>query len=132
MTQNDPEVPAENTEQMEPDALTEQTAPPAEPEPKIYLGADGGYHDNTPENRELFPSQADVDAKQLEDVAGELGAESVPFTEDGKVDGEALAGDTMTPAGDDANGATSPEAGEVVSGEAPAQQAKATSKTRTR
>jgi hypothetical protein len=131
MTQNDPEVPTENTEPVEPDALTEQTAPP-EPASNIYLGADGGYHDDTPENRERFPAQADVDAKQLEDVAGELGAESVPFTEDGKLDGEALAADTVVPAGDDANGATSPEAGEVVSGEAPAQQAKATSKTRTR
>jgi hypothetical protein len=124
-------VPAENTvtpEPVEPDELTEQTAPP-EPASSIYLGADGGYHDDTPENRERFPAQADVDAKQLEDVAGELGAESVPFTEDGKLDGEALAGDTMTPAGDDANGATSPEAGEVASGEAPAQT---TSKTRSK
>jgi hypothetical protein len=132
MTQNDPEVPAETPETpepVEPDALTDQTAPPAEPEPKIYLGADGGYHDNTPENRELFPPQAEVDAQQLEDMAGELGAESVPFTEDGKVDGEALAGDTMTPAGDDANGEDSPGAGEVAPGETPA---KATSKTRTK
>jgi hypothetical protein len=131
MTQNDPEVPTENTETpetVEPDALTEQTAPP-EPASSIYLGADGGYHDDTPENRERFPAQADADAQQLEDVAGELGAESVPFTEDGKVDGEALAGDTMTPAGDDANGEDSPGAGEVASGETPA---KATSKTRTK
>lgn len=27
-----------------------------EQEPSIYLGADGAYHDDTPENREAYPA----------------------------------------------------------------------------
>lgn len=107
-----------------------QTAPP-EPASNIYLGADGGYHDDTEENRERFPAQSDVDAQQLDDVAAQVGGEPVPFTEDGQVDGEALAAGTMSATGD---GASSPEGSEVLSGETPSEAPKAagttTAKTR--
>lgn len=39
-----------------------------ETEPSIYLGADGAYHDDTPENREAYPAAEDqpeqADAEQ--------------------------------------------------------------------
>jgi hypothetical protein len=130
MTTNNPEL---NTPEQVEVAQTEQTAPP-EPASNIYLGADGGYHDDTAENRERFPAQADVDAQQLDDAAAQLGGEPVPFTEDGEVDGEALAESTITPAGDAADagsgtvGGASPEGSEVLSGED--TPAKTTAKTR--
>lgn len=104
----------------------------------IYLGADGGYHDDTDEMRELFPP-AETTAELAEDALPD--GEQAPFTESGELDGDKILidatgqdpeGDTVDPAGDDADSgsadaASSPEASEVVSGESPKA---GTSKTR--
>lgn len=82
-----------------------------EPESKIYLGADGGYHDDTEENRERFPAAEDVDAEQVQTAADAVGGDPVPFTEGGEVDGGAIAADTSGST-EPADGGTVTEAGE--------------------
>lgn len=65
-------------------------------ESKIYLGADGAYHDDTEANRELFPA--------AEDVAPEEQAEGVPgeTAPDAGTTIETDDSGTLTEAGEDA------------------------------
>lgn len=46
--------------------------PADEPRPSIYLGADGGYHDDTEENRERFPAAEAVQEAPTEPDSGTL------------------------------------------------------------
>lgn len=141
-TQNDPQdtrlgeiTDPDTPTAPEPAAPNERMADP-ETGSRIYLGTDGGYHDNTPENRERFPAQADTDAQEITDLAEQVGGEPVPFTDEGKVDTEALAAGTIDPAGDGANtgngtdAADSPEGSEVPSGESTPKATGSTAKTR--
>lgn len=69
---------------------------------KIYLGTDGAYHDNTPENRELYPAAED----QAESEAGTADESSQTLNAEGGAG-----------AGDGANGeGSSFEAGEDTAG----------------
>lgn len=56
--------------------MTNETPEPA-PEPNIYLGADGQYHDDTDYNRENYPAAEDA-PEQAADAEPVPDAEQAP------------------------------------------------------
>jgi hypothetical protein len=93
----------------------------------IYLGADGGYHDDTEENRDRFPAAEDTPAEeQAEGVPGETAPEP------GTTPTDPDAG-TLTPAGDAAGSGDTPVPSEPAPvEEQPAEPTARTAKSSTR
>lgn len=78
------------------------------PDPSIYLGIDGGYHDDTPENREQFPAAED----QVEE-------NPAPADTPDQDSAQTPAAGTVAPAGDQA-GSGAPSPSEPAAAPAPA------------